>query len=176
MKRTMLCLCFISAMILAACSQPQERAEVAGQAEPGIEGVWTHVETEQIGGPDEGANANPQPSLVFITQNYYCSNFVSAAEPRPAFNTQTPSTEQMAQAYQGFISAAGPYELRGSTIILQPSVSIEPDLMYGSSLEFEYKLDGDTLTLTMDPAKIKYTTYDYKPPYTESRFVLKRLE
>lgn len=176
MKRTILCLCFIGVIILAACNQPQEPAAVAGQAEPGIEGVWTHVETEQIGGPDEGRSANPQPSLVFITKNYYCSNFISAAEPRPALNTQTPTPDQMAQAYQGFISAAGPYELRGSTIILHPSVSIEPDLMYGGSLEIEYKLDGDTLILTMDPAKIKYSTYDYKPPYTESRFVLKRLE
>ena len=176
MKQKMLFLCALVLLLLAACSPTQEPAETVEEGEPGIEGVWTHVEMEQIGGPDEGKIANPQPSLVFITENYYCSNFVSGAEPRAAFDTQTPSTEQMAQAYQGFIAAAGPYELKGSTIVLSPSVSIEPDLMYGGSLELEYLLDGDTLTLTMDPAKIKYANMDYQPTYTEGRYILKRLE
>jgi hypothetical protein len=82
----------------------------------------------------------------------------------------------MAQAYQGFIAVAGPYELKGSTIVLRPSVALEPDIMYGGSLELEYQLDGDTLTLTMDPAKMTYTTMDYKPTYTQGRYTLKRLE
>ena len=176
MKQKMLFLCLIGVMLLAACGATQEPAATAEKAEPGIEGVWTHLEMEQVGGPDAGKTANPQPSLVFITKNYYCSNFVSAAEPRPASNTQTPSVEQMAEAYQGFIAVAGPYELKGSTIVLRPSVALEPDMMYGGSLELEYQLDGDTLTLTIDPAKMTYTTMDYKPTYTEGRYILKRLE
>ena len=176
MKLTMIVLCFITVLLFAACNPAPETSAITEEVEPGIEGVWTHVETELIGGPDAGKITNPQPSLVFITKNYYCSNFVSSAEPRPAFNTQTPTTEQMAEAYAGFIAVACPYELNGSTIILRPSVALEPDLMYGGSLELDYLLDGDTLTFTMDPAKVTYTTMDYKPTYTEGRYILKRLE
>jgi hypothetical protein len=153
---------------------PQKRS--AAKSEPTIQGVWTHKEVESIGGPGEGTDSNPQPGLVFITKNYYCSNFVSSADPRPVFKTQTPSDKQIEEAYNNFIAVAGPYELKGPALILHPAVSPEPDLMEGGSLEFEYQLDGDTLTLTLDPAKIAYTTREYKPDFTKAVYVLKRLE
>jgi hypothetical protein len=103
--------------------------------------------------------------------------FVSSAKPRPLFKNQTPTDKQIVEAYKNFITVGGPYELRGSTLILRPSVGLEPDAMTnGSSLEFEYKLDGDTLTLTLDAAKIVYTTFKYKPQFTKGIYVLKRLE
>ena len=108
MKRTMILFCLIAVLLFAACNPAPEPSAITEDVEPGIEGVWTHVETELIGGPDAEKVTNPQPSLVFITKKYYCSNFVSSAEPRPAFNTQTPTTEQMAEAYSGFIAVAGP--------------------------------------------------------------------
>ncbi len=177
MKRTMFFLCLITVMLLAACNPAPEPGATKEDANPGIEGVWTHVETEQIGGPDAGKVTSPQPSLVFITKKYYCSNFVSTTEPRPAFKTQTPTNEQIVKAYKGFIAVAGPYELKGSTLVIHPAVSIDPDMMYGGSLELAYQLNGDTLTLIVDPAKITYTTMsDYKPNYQEGRYILKRLE
>ena len=178
MKRTSLYLCLIvtALLLFAACTAPTEPGATTTKSEPTIQGIWTHKEIETIGGPDEGIISDPQPSLVFITKNYYCSNFVSSAQPRPLFKTQTPTDEQIVEAYKGFIAASGPYELKGSTLVLHPSVSLEPDLMEGGLMEFEYQLDGDILTLTLDPARIVYTTLEYKPMITKARYILKRLE
>jgi heat shock protein HslJ len=178
MKHTLVYLCLISALLLlVACAQtPEPAATTEEESEPAIEGVWTHVEMEIIGGPDEGKISNPQPSLVFITGNYYSSMFVSSGEPRPLFKSQTPTEKEIVEAYNGFIAVAGPYELKGSTLVIRPSVALEPNLMSGGSFELEYQLEGDTLTLIMDPGKIVYTAMEYEPAYTEGRYKLRRLE
>lgn len=176
MKRMPIFFCLVTAMLLAACGPAPKPTATVDDAAPGIEGVWTHVETSQTGGPDAGTVTDPQPSLVFITKNYYCSTFVSTPLPRPAFNTQTPTDQQRAEAYKGFIAVAGPYERKGTTLVIHPAVSQEPDLMYGGSLELEYRLEGDRLTLVMNPARIKYKNMEYRPNYTEGRYLLRRLE
>jgi hypothetical protein len=171
-----ICLAASALLLLAACGTNQETGIKIEKSIPGIEGVWTDKEIETIGGPDEGKITDPQPSLLFITKHYYGTMFVSSAKPRSLFKTQTPTDKQIVEAYKNFITAGGPYELRGSTLILHTSVGLEPDAMSGGSLEFEYKLDGDTLTLTLDAAKIAYTTFKYKPQFTKGIYVLKRLE
>jgi hypothetical protein len=49
-------------------------------------------------------------------------------------------------------------------------------MMSGASIELDYKLEGDTLLLTVDPKKIVYSSVENKPNYTEGRYKLRRLE
>ena len=175
MKRTSLYLCLIAAalVLLIGCATEPEVA-IESDTEPSIEGVWTHEEWETIGGPTAGINSDPQPSLVFITKDYYSTMFVSSAEPRPLFTTATPFEAEIVGAYNSFIAAAGPYELEGSTMVIRPSVGIDPNLMSGESFQLEYKLEGDTLWLIMD---LSQSIIDPAPSeITQERFKLRRLE
>ena len=133
MKRTLLYLCLTMPLLLAFGCAAEPEVPIEIEPEPSIEGVWTHEEWETIGGPDEGVTTNPQPSLVFIGENYYSSMFVSGSEPRPLFTTATPSEKEIAEASNLFVAVAGPYEVEGSTLVIRPSVALSPNLMSGGS-------------------------------------------
>jgi hypothetical protein len=177
MKHTPLYL-YLSAILflLLGCAQEHE-VNLEAETGPSIEGVWTHEEWETIGGPNEGINASPQPSLVFITEDYFSTMFVSSAEPRPLFTSATPSEAEIVEAYNAFVAAAGHYELENSTMVIRPSVALSPNLMSGGSFIMEYKLEGsDTLWLTLKHSDMIIPEIGDPTEYDGYRLKLKRLE
>ena len=191
MKRTLPYLCLITALsLLMACAQTPEPAAKTEEAPPTIEGVWKIEEMETIGGPNEGIITDPQPSLHIFTKQHYSIMFVSGIEPRPLFETTTPSEKEIAAAYNVFIANGGTYavtlksnvgssggvELESSNLVLHPSVAKDPNFMSGGSISYEFQLEGDSLSLILKPDHLIIPGMKVTLPFTEARYKLKRLE
>jgi hypothetical protein len=175
MKRTLLYLCFIAALlVLSGCgSEPEEALKV--ETKPTIKGVWKIEEIQTVGGPQEGTII-PQAGILVFTEKYYSSVRDTAVDPRPLWKTTSPSAVEMAESLSTFGADSGPYELKGSTVMFQPSVCDMPNIMSGGSVRFDYQLEDDTLTLVLKPGGLVIPGIKVNTDYTEERYKLKRLE
>jgi hypothetical protein len=179
MKRTSLYLCLISTalVLFASCAPaPEPEATVEEDTGPTIQGVWEIVEIETVGGPDEGITV-PQATLVIITEQYYSSVRDTAAEPRPLWESDSPSEKEMLSAANGFNADSGTYEFDGSTLVIRPSVATMPNYMAGGSVSFDCQLEADSLTLIWRPDSSIIPGTELAPvESTETHYRMKRLE
>jgi hypothetical protein len=142
---------------------------------PSLTGVWKIVEVVMT-----GANAatitNPQPNLVIFTKGHYSHLGVMGEQPRPRFEpakdpTKLTNAEKIAryEQWSPFIANAGTYEVKGRTLIRRPLVAKNETVMAkNSSLEGEFKLEGNTLWVTTKSVPGQ--------PAGETRAKLKRVE
>jgi hypothetical protein len=100
--------------------------------------------------------------------------YVPGDEPRelfsgdaPVLGTLEPTDAEVLTAFGSFIANSGTYEVSGSTITTRPTVAKTPNFMAGGSLSYTYRVEGDTLWLTLNPP------WD---PDVEESFTLTRLE
>ena len=120
-----------------------------------LEGVWKIVELTTT-----GANAstirNPQPSLVIFTKGHYSYLSLNSEGPRPTFTAakdpnKLTDAEKIAryEQWSPFSANAGTYEVKGTTLTRRPLVAKNETVMAKNfSIESEFKLDGNTLSLT----------------------------
>ena len=179
MKHALLLLSFLaSALVLfvscASTSEP-EGAVQTEEIRPGIMGVWDIEKIEILGGPDEGTII-PQAGILIFTEHYYSSVRDTAVNPRPLWKSTSPSAAEMADSFTTFGADSGPYELNGSTVVFRPSVCEMPNMMSGGSVGFDYRLEGDTLTLLFKPDMLVIPGIKLAADISEERYTLKRLE
>lgn len=138
-----------------------------------LEGAWKYVELSTTSPDTSSTITSPQPSLYIFLKQHYSVMFVPGSEPRELFSGDEPvlgsdptDAEKLA-AYDSFIANSGTYELTDSTLTTRPMVAKNPNFMAGGSLTFTYRVEADTLRLTLRPPWA---------PETEIRSTLVRLE
>jgi hypothetical protein len=153
----------------------QESATAEAEiAESPLVGAWRITEFS-FASPDTSFTiSDPQPSLMIFLTSHYSQMYVPGDEPRelfsgdePVLGAQEPTDAEVLTAFGSFIANSGTYEVSGSTIVTRPIVAKTPNFMAGGSLSYTYRLDGDTLWLTLNPP------WD---PSSENGFTLTRLE
>ena len=173
----------ITLVIVAMACAPSAEQESATQeaataeaelAESPLVGAWRITEFA-FASPDTSFTiSDPQPSLMIFLTNHYSQMYVPGDEPRelfsgdePVLGALEPADAEVLTAYESFIANSGTYELSGSTIVTRPIVAKTPNFMAGGSLLYTYRIDGDTLWLTLN------LPWD---PDSENNFTLTRLE
>ncbi len=121
------------ALTLAACENPTdvESAQSAGvESGTSIQGVWRLVEREIQGGsnPRIESGSQVQPSILIYTEQYFSWEFVLGTEPRLLLDDSR-SDADIGGVARLYNSAAGTYELDGSTLRYDRIVSIRPARM-----------------------------------------------
>jgi len=160
------------AATLTACAPTPEQGQTAAPAARGpLEGVWKVAEVTITGGPNEGTNPSPQPSLYIFAKQHYSIIRVGGREPRPLWKegaTRESLTEaEFRAAFTPMTANSGTYELNGSSVTTRPMVALDPNFMSGGSATFEYQVEGDSLLLIDRPTE---------GPATEVRRKFVRLE
>jgi len=173
----------ITLVIVAMACTPSAEQEPATQesataeaeiAESPLVGAWRITEFS-LASPDTSFTiSDPQPSLMIFLTSHYSQMYVPGDEPRelfsgdePVLGAQEPTDAEVLTAFGSFIANSGTYEVSGSTIVTRPIVAKTPNFMAGESLSYTYRVDGDTLWLTLN------LPWD---PNSENNFTLTRLE
>ena len=126
--------------------------DVAGQPKgTSIQGVWRVVEVTMTG-PAARTISQIQPNLTIITARHYSRIEVQTERPRPILtDLTTASADELRTVWGPFYGEAGTYDLtNGNMITLRPIVAKNPATMVPESFStYSYKLDGDTLWVTI---------------------------
>ncbi len=112
--------------------------------EPKLDGAYKWVSTKFPGGQQ---TENEAKGMIVVHGKYMA--FVRAGLNRPALSQSDPQEERVkkaAQAFQGLAATAGSFEVKGNRIHLQQHAQANPGTM-GKEAQWEFKLDGKTLTL-----------------------------
>lgn len=133
------------------------------QTKTPVEGVWKIAERIV-----PGTNPRAQgvaityknlPSLIIFTRGHYSQVYLSEDEPRaqlprPKDTQNLTDVEKIAryESWRPFFANAGTYEIKGSALILHPSVAKNPNQMNGWWPAVEFKLEGPN-TLWLIPAE-----------------------
>ncbi|MGA8475536.1 MAG: lipocalin-like domain-containing protein [Candidatus Cybelea sp.] len=123
----------------------------------GVVGAWSLVSFDV----DEGkATAQPRFGPAPVGYLIYSANArmaaVLAGTHRPELRSPSgisSSETHRTEALQNFLAYAGRYEIRGDRVFHHVEVSVFTDLM-GTTLERQFKLVGDTLTIRTLPPEI----------------------
>ncbi len=134
-----------------ACSPATEQEQPATQMtaeadEPGpLEGAWKLVERHRSDGTTV---KNPVGLMVFAQKHY--SWLVTIAE-RPRYEQGQETDAQKITVFDSLGANAGTYEVSGSVLTRHPQVAKNPWVMELSEIVQDFKIEGDTLTLTSRP-------------------------
>jgi hypothetical protein len=132
-------------IICAACLAILATAPIAA-AQGKIEGVWKITEVT-ITGPNARTISNPAPNLFIFTKKHYSEAYATAE--RPILPRQNATDAQKLAAWNPFSAEAGTYEVKGTALTIHPMVAKGTYIMKpGSFLTSDFKLEGNTLTLT----------------------------
>ena len=64
--------------------------------------------------------------------------------------TQAPTAAELLAMWGPFVANAGTYDISGDSVTFRPMVAKMPEVMKpGNSATAQFKLEGDTLTLTL---------------------------
>ena len=122
------------------------------QAQGSLKGVWEVQERTERVGDESTTISDPQPSLYLFTDRYYAIMFIPGAEPRPDLmvvqqQLRQASGEDLVAAFNTFVANAGTYEVSGPRLTRNIVVARIPGAM-GVTADWEYEVEGDTLTIT----------------------------
>lgn len=113
-------------------------------ADPKLDGAYKYVSTTFPGGSQTEADAK---GMIVVHGKYMA--FVRASVGRKIWSQEEPKEERekkIIAAYQGLAATTGSFEIQGNIITLQQVAQASPATM-GTATKYEYKLDGEILTL-----------------------------
>ena len=150
-----------------------------GAAKQSIEGVWK-VSGIVVTGAGASTISSPQPGLFIFTRGHYSIMYVPGNQPRTLKKAETETTDEKVAAFDSFLANAGAYEVVGSTITIRPMVARDPNYMVGGFNKYQFRIDGNTLTLTNKSTDLNMRFGDQvvasKAPASETRVKFVRLE
>jgi hypothetical protein len=123
----------------------------------GIVGAWSLVSFNVDEGKGEAKprfGADPVGYLIYSADARMAA--VLAGTHRPALNSPTGSSdseEHRTEALRNFLAYAGRYDVRGDHVFHHVEVSVFTNLV-GTTLERQFQLKGDTLTIRTLPPEI----------------------
>ena len=150
-----------------------------GTAKQSIEGVWK-VSEIVVTGSGASTISSPQPGLFIFTKGHYSLMYVPGNAPRALKKAETATTDEKVAAFDSFLANAGTYERAGSTLTIRPSVARDPNYVVGGFNKYQFRIDGNTLTLTNKSADLNMRFGEQvvpsRAPARETRIKLVRLE
>jgi hypothetical protein len=117
-------------------------------ADPKLDGAYKFVGLTFQGGGQTEADAK---GMIVVHGKYMA--FVRAGVGRKTWEQSEPQEERAKKiiaAYQGLAATCGSFEVQGNVITLQQLAQSNPATM-GTATKWEYKLEGDKLTLKPVP-------------------------
>ena len=127
-----------------------------------LQGAWTITEVSVTTPDTSWTEANPQPGLYIFLEPHYSTLIVQGSEPRELFSDDPTDAEFLA-AFSLFVANSGTYEVSGTTLTVRPLVALHPNSMSNNSYTYTYRVEGDTLRLTLsaqwapEGGEIRYT-------------------
>ncbi len=150
-----------------------------GSVRQPIEGVWKVTEIV-VTGADASTISNPQPSLFIFARSHYSMMYVSDNRPRAVYKAENPTRDEKLAAFDSFIANTGTYEVAGSTLTIHPIVARNPNYMAGGFDKYQFRLEGNTLSLTEKStdlnARVGQRIVPSTAPASETRLKLVRVE
>lgn len=139
-------------LVLVGCAAGPERLD---RVPAGIQGVWkvSDLASRAPGGSWESRGA-PHRSQYIFTREHYSYLYVRGSAPRKTFagDPNNPDPAAKVEAYDSIVAATGDYKLSGDTLTLTALIHKNPNEMAGESLRFTIELAGDRLTMIIvDP-------------------------
>jgi hypothetical protein len=118
----------------------------SASAQGALEGVW-QIREVVIGGPNARTITDPAPSLFIFTKKHYSSAYATA--DRPVIPRENATDGQKLASWAPFSAEGGTYEVKGTILTIHPFIAKNTYIMKpGSFLSSDFKLEGNTLTLT----------------------------
>jgi hypothetical protein len=115
-------------------------------------GVWKITEARIVPPSDQNHKPteikNYSPGIIIFTKNHF-SWVDNHGEPLPDLQEEDPNVAYFATSFNQLAAFSGTYKVTGSSITAPVIVSKMPNIISeGSSLNFDYKFEGDMLVLT----------------------------
>jgi len=131
LKRIIVVAC-VGMSVLAASS----RFSILRAAENPLQGAWQVM------------NANGMAGIFIFSARHY--SMMAASTDRPEVSDLSKATADDVRALYGpMVGNAGAYEISGNQVTIRPVVAKIPVVMKPGAYEvYEFKIDGNTLTLT----------------------------
>lgn len=150
-----------------------------GGARKPIEGIWK-VATIVVTGADASNVPNAQPGLLIFTSRHYSMMYVLGSQPRTPFKTEEPTKDEKLAAFDSMVANTGTYELSGTTLIVRPAVARNPGFMGGGFDKYQFRIEGNTMTLTEKSTDFNFRMGQRVVPsstaVSETRLTLTRVE
>jgi hypothetical protein len=132
-------------------------------------GVWRITEAKIVPPSDQKQKPmeikNYRPGIIIFTKSHF-SWVNNHGAPLPDLQEEDPNVAYFATSFNQLTDFSGTYEVKGSSITAPVIVSKMPNIISeGSSLNFDYKFEGDILVLTW-----------HTPQKSNVTFKLERLE
>jgi hypothetical protein len=147
-----------------------------GGGRPTLEGVWKPTQIVVTGAGAYAVSA-PQPGVFIFTKSHYRWMWVPGTNPRVLFNAQVPTREEKLAAFDSLAASSGTYELNGSAATFRPIVAKGTNIV---SIDEQFRLEGDTLTLTWTSSdmhlRIGQEVVRSTAPTSQGRMTLVRVE
>ena len=123
---------------------------VYGQAKNPLIGAWKVTE---ITNPDSPPLTNPQAGLYLFTEKHYSAVRLNGAKPLPTYPSNDVATDaDKVAVFNILYMNTGGYTVSGNRLTLSPTVAKSAFAMApGRTLEYEFTVKGDTLTLIQKP-------------------------
>jgi hypothetical protein len=123
----------------------------------GVVGAWSLVsfDVDEGKGPSKPRfGPDPVGYLMYTADGHMAAVLAGTHRPELKSPSGTSATEeQRTQALLNFLAYAGRYEVRGDRVFHHVDVSVFTNLM-GTTLERQFKIEGDTLTIRTLPPEI----------------------
>ncbi len=134
----------------------------SGQAKRNsLEGTWQAIEVVHTG--PHAATIKPGPNLSIWSGTHYARVLVEAKDRPVLANPASATADELREVWGPFVAEAGSYEATDSVITFHPAVAKNPAAMApGTSIVASYKLDGKTLTLTIQREWSGPVAYPYR--------------
>ena len=137
------CGALIIAMVAGRSAVPS-----AAESNATLEGVWRTLEVVVPGAP--ARTYRPLSTLAIFHGRHYSRVEVHAEQPlTPLADPSSASADQLRAVWGPFVGEGGTFEVKGSEITMQATVSKNPSAMTkGAVSVYTFRRDGNTLTLT----------------------------
>ena len=144
-----------------------------------LEGAWKVAEIV-VTGADASNTPNPQPGLFIFTRTHYSLMWVPGNQPRTLFKAEDPTNAEKTVAFDSFVGNTGTYEASGTALTIRPMVARFPNCMGGAFMKYQFRVEGNTLSLTQKSAdvncRIGQRAVPSSAPASETRWKLTRVE
>jgi hypothetical protein len=144
-----------------------------------IEGIWK-VTAIVVTGADASNVANAQPGLLIFTGRHYSMMYVTGNQPRAPFKAEEPTKDEKLAAFDSMVANSGTYELSGTSLTVRPVVARNPGFMTGGFDKYQFRIEGNTMTLTEKSTDFNFRMGQRVVPsstaVSETRLTLTRVE
>jgi len=137
-------------LFLGLCVLALTATTVYGQTKNTLVGAWKVTEIANPKGPPL---TNPQAGLYLFTEKHYSAVRLNGEKPLPSYPSNDVATDaDKVAVFNILYMNTGGYTVSGNMLTISPMVAKSAFAMApGRTLQYEYTVDGNMLTLVQKP-------------------------